>query len=90
MYFVDVYDKDGNKLKTKLMDVSRYDPSLGHNICLMLEENVSILSDEDLYYLKYLLGQKLKYGGDTVTEMRKYSELYSKIEKLLEKNKVNQ
>lgn len=54
------------------------------------ENNISIFSKEDLIYLKFLLGQKLKYGGDTVTEMLKYSELHNKIKKLLEENTINE
>ena len=54
------------------------------------EDNISIFSKEDLRYLKFLLGEKLKYGGDTVTEMLKYSELHNKIKKLLEENTINE
>lgn len=86
---VDVYDKNHNKLETKLLP-STYVPSVDCHICLEIQNDVSEFSIEDLRYLNLLLGQKLKYGGDTVTEMVKYSELYKKIENKLEKNRPNQ
>jgi len=89
-YIVEVFDKNYNKLKVEPMAFNGYDPSTGNHIQIMVEDKISTFSNEDLHYMKFLLGEKLKYGGDTVTEMRKYCEILDKIENALEKNSVNQ
>jgi len=89
-YTVEVFDKEYNKLEVELIAFYGYDSSTGNHLQLMVSEVISTFSNEDLHYMKFLLGEKLKYGGDTVTEMRKYYELLDKIEKALEKNSVNQ
>lgn len=86
---VDVYDKNHNKLETKLLP-SSYVPTVDCHICLEIQDDVSVFSIEDLRFLIGLLADKLRYGGETVTEMVKFAEMYKKVENELEKNRPNQ
>lgn len=81
---LEVLNNMDDEVKNSLKIISR-------NIFYVNESTDNIVfDDKDLNYLKFLLEDKLKYGGDTVTEMVKYSELYSKIENLLEENTINE
>jgi len=90
IFIIDIYDEKGNKIKFEPIEIDRYDSSKGRCFKFRLKNVLSIFTIMDLRYLKFLLGEKLKYGGDTVTEMRKYAEIYEKIEKELEENNINQ
>ena len=48
-----------------------------------------VIHEDDIYLLKGLLEEKIKYG-DYVPTVRKMLEVYDKLEKLLEENSINQ
>jgi len=92
---LNVIDENGNgipfnRIKVTGCNYTSFEKNGCDEITVQIFDKKDIFTIEDLRYLKWLLGEKLKYGGNTVTEMRKYAEIYEKIEKELEENNINQ
>ena len=82
---ISVIDSDGN-----FIDRDRYDEVYvdTHLIKLKLHDNIR-LSNEELYLLKDMLIEDIEYGM-SLPKTKKCLEILEKIEKALEKNRLNE
>ena len=78
---VQVMDENENIIPSKRIDFCSYDSRL---IKIKIKDDSSLLSDDEWDLLSLILYDEIADGGQ-VDLMRKYLELYDKIEKIVER-----
>ena len=88
---VRITDNKGNDITNQYLITSDSSP-YGDSLMIQALSEVpfkEVIHEDDIYLLKGLLEEKIKYG-DYVHKIRKLLEVYDKLEKLLEENSINQ
>lgn len=88
---VRIRDSKGNDISNNCLITSDYS-EYGDILKIQLLDETHFKDnfyDDDIYLLKDLVEEKIKYG-DYVPKIRKLMEVYDKLEKLLKENSINE